>query len=283
MRTIKIKSIKSIGVQKTLDLEVNHEDHNFYAEGLVTSNSHSAAYASLSAITTYLKFKYPQQFFLSLLNMAKNEPEPRAEISKIEQELPHFDIKLLSPCIIKSSMDFTIEGENIRFGLCLIKGISDKAIAKILEFRNYKDTYNNKFEIFHAAEECGISMSILCPLIQAGAFEDYRQDRSLIVLEAQLWNILTDREKRHIIEVGPQYNYNLILIVKSLLTKVDDKGNVVIKESRYNTIKSKYEPYKDIYKINSSNEAFANWYYERQLMGYSCSSSLREILIDKYK
>ena len=46
------------------------------------TKSHSVSYAALAAITVYLKFKYPQQFFLSLLKMSRHEPSPIEEISK---------------------------------------------------------------------------------------------------------------------------------------------------------------------------------------------------------
>ena len=113
------------------------------------NKSHSLAYAALAAVTIYLKFNYPQQFFLSLLKMSRNEPDPIGEISKIQKEMHEFDIKLLPPHIIKSEMDFSTEDKDIRFGLLSIKGISDKSIEKLNSFRN---KYSNKFEIFQAAE-----------------------------------------------------------------------------------------------------------------------------------
>ena len=48
------------------------------------NKSHSVAYAALAAISIYLKFKYPQQFFLSLLKMSKHEPDPIGEISSMK-------------------------------------------------------------------------------------------------------------------------------------------------------------------------------------------------------
>jgi len=56
------------------------------------NKSHSISYAHLAAITVYLKFTYPQEFFLSLLKFAKFEPNSHEEIAKISQELSHFDI-----------------------------------------------------------------------------------------------------------------------------------------------------------------------------------------------
>ena len=48
------------------------------------NKSHSIAYATLSAWTAYLKFKYPQDFFLALLKMTRFEPAPQEEIKKIK-------------------------------------------------------------------------------------------------------------------------------------------------------------------------------------------------------
>ena len=44
------------------------------------NKSHSISYASLAATTVYLKFTYPQEFFLSLLKMARFEPHVLEEI-----------------------------------------------------------------------------------------------------------------------------------------------------------------------------------------------------------
>ena len=46
------------------------------------NKSHSISYAILAAWTTYLKFKHPKEFFLSLLKMTHFEPNPQDEITK---------------------------------------------------------------------------------------------------------------------------------------------------------------------------------------------------------
>jgi DNA polymerase-3 subunit alpha len=242
------------------------------------NKSHSLAYAALAAVTVYLKFNYPQQFFLSLLKMTRHEPDPIGEISKIQKEMAFFGIKLLRPHIIKSEMDFSIEGQDIRFGLLSVKGISDKSIEKLNSFRN---KYSNKFEIFQAAEEADLNIGVLCSLIQAGALTGFKQSRSKIVLEAQLWNILTTKEKRYVISFAEKFDHDLIKIIKHLNSFTDEKNKVIIKGSRLETIKNKYEPYLKIYNQNSKSESFANWYYEKRLLGYTYEKSLRDIFIEK--
>ena len=242
------------------------------------NKSHSIAYAGLAAITTYLKFNYPQQFFLSLLKMSRNEPDPIGEISKIQKEMHNFGIKLLPPHIIKSEMDFSIEDKDIRFGLLSIKGISDKSIEKLNSFRN---KYSNKFEIFEAAEEAGLNIGALSALIQAGALSGFNQSRSKIVLEVQLWNMLTAKEKKYAISFADKFDYDLIKIIKHLNKFTDEKNKVVIKDNRLETIKEKYTPYLNIYEQNNKSESFANWYYEKKLLGYTYDKNLKDIFSEK--
>ena len=243
------------------------------------NKSHSISYASLAAITIYLKFKHPQAFFLSLLKMTRHEPDPILEISKIHQELDRFEIKLLPPHIIKSDMDFSAEGKDIRFGLLSIKGISEKSIERINNFRN---KYSNKFEIFEASEEAGLTIGMLSALIQAGALDGFSQSRSKIVLEAQLWNLLTKREKRFCVPLAEKFDYDLVKILKYLKEFKDEKNKIVVKESRFETIKRKYEPYKQIYLLNNRSETFANWYYEKHLLGYTYGTKLKDIFVEKF-
>lgn len=242
------------------------------------NKSHSVSYAALAAITVYLKFKYPQQFYLSLLKMTRHEPDPINEISKIHKEMDSFEIKLLQPHLIKSKMDFSTEGKDIRFGLLSIKGISDKSIEKLSSFKN---EYSTKFEIFEAANQSGLGIGILCSLIQAGAFDGFKQSRTKVVYEAQLWNILTVKEKTKVAPHGEKFDFDLVSILKSLSSSKDDKGKPVFKESRWKTIQSKSEPYKLIYNQNKTSESFANWYYEKQLLGYTYNTTLKDIFSSK--
>ena len=168
------------------------------------NKSHSISYAHLAALTVYLKFNYPQEFFLSLLKYAKYEPNSHEEIAKISQELCHFDIKLLQPDLNKSDIDFKIEGKNIRYGLNSIKGVSDKVLEALLDFR--EDSFDNKYEVFLSAKQAGLNIGTLSALIQAGLLDSLIDgSRSRLVLEAQAFNILTEREKRNFIALGPKY------------------------------------------------------------------------------
>jgi len=278
MRTQKIISVKPLGEKETLDLEVNHSDHNFYAEGLVSSNSHSISYSILAAWTTYLKFKYPQEFFLALLKLSKFEPDSHKEISKISSELLQFDIKLLPPDLAKSNLDFTIEQGNIRFGLNSIKGVSEKTLESLQNFRE-KET-PTKFDIFIAAKQAGINIGVLSSLIQAGTLSSYTHRRSRLVLEAQSFNQLTDKEKKYAVSVGDKYDYDILRIVSECAFNgkaLADNGKPFMSDKRKVTFKVKYDGYKAIYEQNKNYEKFANWVFENRLLGYTPTIRLKTI------
>ena len=244
------------------------------------NKSHSISYATLAAWTVYLKFNYPQQFFLALLKMTNFEPNPQLEVSNISKELPNFGIKLLPPNLVKSNFDYSVEDGHIRYGLSSIKGISEKTLNAIQLFKEEK--FVNKFEVFIAAKHSGLNIGTLSSLIQAGALSDSQnEDRAKQVLEAQLFNILTDREKRNFISIHEKEDKDVFEIFNSAKTSdfkySGDDGKPLIKESRYETIKKKYLPQKEIYYKNSKNQKFANWYFERSLLGFSYSTRLKDV------
>ena len=242
------------------------------------NKSHSCAYAALAATTVYLKFNHAKEFFLALLQMSKHEPDPIGQISIIQKEMAYFNIKLHPPHLQKSEVDFSIEGNDIRFGLSSIKGVSEKTIEKLL---NFKAANISKLEMFEAAKEAGLGIGIVSALIQAGALEDYKNSRVKTVYEAQLWNVLTDREKSKILQYAPTFQYDLVKTLRHLTTLKDDKGKLIIKESRVETIREKSKKYKGIFEQNIQCEKFANWWYENVLLGYASSCKLIDIFKSK--
>jgi DNA polymerase-3 subunit alpha len=233
------------------------------------NKSHSYCVAYLGALTVYLKYKYPLEFFTACLNAIQKLPDPMDEIRQIERELPYFNIKLLPPSLLKSDIGFTVEGKNIRYGLSAIKGVSDSSIEKLIKFRG---EYDNKIDCFLAAKQAGLNIGILSSLIQAGALDDLGSSRPHLVLQSQAFNLLTDKEKRLVKTLHDEGDNKNILSIIQLL--VDKKQ---IKESRFETFKKKYSPYRQIYELNSRNEELTNYFYEKNCLGFSYSQNLTDI------
>lgn len=246
------------------------------------NKSHSAAYAILAAKTVYLKFKHPKEFFCSVLELSEFEPDPQLTISSVAKEMPHFGLKLLRPCLIKSKISFSIEGDGIRYGLNNIKGISEKTIEALLEFRDKQKS--SKLAVFMAAKESGLNISALASLIQAGTLSDDKLGRPRQVLEAYCFNQLTPREQRNFIKVSDRFDDNLLKAIAECVEKgvVADDGKPIMKQSRFETFKNKVSSYVDIYKSNSKHDKFCNWWYETKLLGYSFSERLKDCFEERF-
>lgn len=277
MQAQRIKNIRSLGVRPTLDLEVDHKDHNFYAEGIITSNSHSYSYGTLAATTTYLKFKYPQHFYLACLRQAATRGDFIEHFEQIQHELPYFGIQLLPPNIAKSGLQFSIEGKDIRFGIGEIKGISDKSINKLQEFTSQSNSSDSDFVVFNAAKEAKLGIGIQSALIQSGALGHNVGERSRKVLEAQIWNVLTPKEKLYCLSNESKYGGSVITALKDFLNWTSSDGKKFTKESRLATIRKACVNYFTIYNLNHRNELLASYFYEKKLLGFSYSTTLKMI------
>lgn len=245
------------------------------------NRSHSTAYSKLAAITCYLKANHPKEFYLACLKMAIQEGDQSECIFRISNEMRSLGYKLLPPNLKHGNEDFILEDGGIRFGLKAIKGISESILSKLREFEG---NYDNKFALFESVKQAKINIGVFSAMIQAGAIGmDNEDSRSKLVLEAQLWNLLTPKEKKYCLDNGKNFNYNLIEMVKDITSWIGENGKPITRESRLNTISKKYEPYKQIYKQNSQYEDFANWVYEKKILGFTYSKTLKDIFLPACK
>jgi len=64
--------------------------------------------------------------------------------------------------------------------------------------------------------------------------------------------------------------------------KIADDQRVLFKESRWQTIIGKLDTYRQIYSQNSKYENFANWFFEKKLLGYSPNIKLKDVMGDGF-
>lgn len=277
---IKIKSTKSIGVKCTLDLEVDHKDHNFYAEDVVTSNSHSCSYSGLSFLTAYLKYHYPTEFFLASLKGISEKSDSSNSISSVQKEMFAAGIQLLPPDIFKSQIDFSIEGSDIRYGLKAIKGISDTTFEKIISLAGTKR--DKKVKIFSVCKELKMPITVLTALIQVGAFDSMSSNRRKMSYEARLFYLLTTREQKWCEDNIDLINDSIFTFLKDYQKWCDPISlKRIISDSRIETIRKKAEPAQKIYRNHEEQYKTAQYICERLLLGYTHSFTLHEIMKDK--
>jgi DNA polymerase-3 subunit alpha len=103
----------------------------FFA-GYGFNKSHSAAYALVAYRTAWLKAHHPVHFMAALLTTEKGNTD---KLVQYVNECKEMGIQVLPPDVNTSSLDFTVSGEHVRFGLSAIKNVGEGAIESLLEAR----------------------------------------------------------------------------------------------------------------------------------------------------
>lgn len=111
------------------------------------NKSHAVAYAMIAFQMAKLKVHHPIEFMTALLNVNKSS---RTDVAVYVNECKRMGIDILTPDINKSSGEFTIEGDKIRFGFIGIKGIGEPTVTLINDARKLREGRDfTSFEEFY--------------------------------------------------------------------------------------------------------------------------------------
>jgi error-prone DNA polymerase len=98
--------------------------------------SHSASFAVLAYVSSWLKHYYPAAFYIGLLN---SWPMGFYSPAQLIQDAKRHDIEVLPVCVNTSQFDHTLEYQNknwaIRLGLRLVKGVTSKSVDPLIQQR----------------------------------------------------------------------------------------------------------------------------------------------------
>jgi len=135
----KIKDIKKCESQKTYDVEMKKEPHNFIANDFISHNSHSVCYAYIAFQMAYLKCYYRKYFNLAVLNLRDSEDAIQATIDDCYAR----DIPIHNWNINEITYDFSLnDAGEIVPGAKVLKGIGEKTLDNIIPnkpFQNAED------------------------------------------------------------------------------------------------------------------------------------------------
>jgi len=175
----RITKIEYIGKQETIDLEIDSEFHNFYANDICVSNSHSFAYSVLALRTLYLKHYYPTEFYCALLNHSKKgsgknakEKEEKWLMAAIMAAI-NKDIEIVNPNR-KSDWEWTIIGDKkIAMGYSSINGMGQIAFQEIKK----NNLSNMTKEQFYEKKWTKFNKGSFEACVKAGMFDDWSKSR----------------------------------------------------------------------------------------------------------
>ena len=132
--------------------------------------SHSASFAVLAYASAWLKYYYPVEFYVGLLN---SWPMGFYSPAQLIQDAARHQVYALPVDINKSSIDHTvIDNHHFRLGLRQVNGLSDKAMNTLISQRPDKG-----FASLTEIKSLGLSRSELSALASANALKTLAKDR----------------------------------------------------------------------------------------------------------
>ncbi|MEO8663130.1 MAG: DNA polymerase III subunit alpha, partial [Bryobacteraceae bacterium] len=155
-------------VDKVFDLMEKFAGYGF-------NKSHSAAYAYLAFVTAYLKAHYPVYFMSALLT---SETGNTGKVVKYINECRDMGIKVLPPDVNASDLNFTPDGDAIRFGLGAIKNVGHNAVEAVVKVRAEKGRFKSIYEFCETVDMGAVNRRVIESLIRAGAMDTLDGARS---------------------------------------------------------------------------------------------------------
>ena len=96
------------------------------------NKAHATCYGLVAYQTAYLKANYTVEYMTSVLTAVRDNAE---KVAAAIAECRRLGIEVLPPDVHRSDVEFTVEGEAIRFGLLAVKNVGQGAIESIIAAR----------------------------------------------------------------------------------------------------------------------------------------------------
>ena len=145
------------------------------------NRSHTVAYAIMSYQTAYLKTHYPREFMASMMSGESGSSDKIVKyIAECRQLSEFLGIKMdvLPPDVNSSGWDFTVDGEDIRFGLAAVKNVNEGAIESIVKTREKDGSFTSLQDFCERVDTKAVSKRVIESLVMAGAFDSFDGHRA---------------------------------------------------------------------------------------------------------
>lgn len=135
---------------------------------------HSGPYALIAYWTGWLKANYPVEFMAASMTLDKGNTD---KLAMFKQVVDRMEIDLLPPDVLKSEVDFKVEGDAIRYALSALKGVGTAAMQTLIDIRK-DNKFNNIYELVEKVPS--LNKKQMEMLAAAGAYECLNPNRAQI-------------------------------------------------------------------------------------------------------
>lgn len=207
----KVVGVRKIGVERTVDIEVDNEQHVFYGNGIATSNSHSISYAYNAYLSAYCKAHFIRPFFTSYLFYSKDKAKQTLEIKELVNNAKMLNVVISTPDFrrlitasrvagLNPSAHFMLRDKVVYVGFSDIKGVGEAAIEKLLTLvpflelmleKSYTEWDWTEFLLYCSPH---LNSAVVKALIQAGTFSYMGLTRTRMIYEYDAFQKLSEKE-----------------------------------------------------------------------------------------
>lgn len=142
------------------------------------NKAHAVSYAIVAYRTAYMKCHHPREYMAALLSSVLDNT---AKVTEYIGECKDMGIRLLPPDVNESEADFTVSGDNIRFGLVAIKNIGRGFILSLMDEREKNGRFISFDEFCRRLLGRELNKRAVENLIRSGAFDSMGYKRSALL------------------------------------------------------------------------------------------------------
>ena len=145
-------------------------DQIAYFAGYGFNKSHSVPYALLAYQTAYLKANYPAEYIAACLTAVKRDKDRTAIFLSEARDM---GVKVSTPDINLSSSDFTVNDNEILFGLSAVRNVGDITADKIVLERESNGDFKSIEDFLSRIDSRSLNKRGVEALIQGGGLDKF--------------------------------------------------------------------------------------------------------------
>lgn len=156
------------------------------------NKAHAASYGIVAYQTAYMKANYPVEFMMAVMTCESGDMDT---ITEAVAECRAMHIEVLTPDVNKSDKGFTIEGNNIRFGLTAIKNVGEAAVEAIIHARADGGEFKTLYDLCRRVDTRKVNKKTLECLIKCGAMDHFGTRSAMLSVLDQIMSAASSQAK----------------------------------------------------------------------------------------
>jgi DNA polymerase III subunit alpha len=138
------------------------------------NKSHAAAYALVAYQTAYMKANFPVEFLAASMTLDMGNTD---KLSEFRAEAERLGLKVESPSINRSGVQFDVEGNTIYYALAALRGVGRQAVESIIAARADRP-FVDLADFGGRLNPRAVNKRVLESLAAAGAFDTIEPNRA---------------------------------------------------------------------------------------------------------